>query len=320
MYKLWELKLSKEVYTFSNGNIFKPDYNPPTVDNYGNPLSNSGGDNGYGGGTNNGDYSDDDGEDDGDNGGSTDDDSDCLQPDANGNFTGDVTVPIFQDPPNDCEKLKQKTSDNPIIATRLHQLKVDGRTVEKGLRVNKNPATGDYVPSPILENNSGTNHIKIPMQIYTVVVAHTHPTVSVKYGMFSAPDILKMAENIKRVQSNSTSTVKFTEITHIVVFGGKTFALRFDDKASALKLVDILNDSKERAKFEEKLRDDYESDVNNLTNEDNTTIPKQQEHLYNFLADFGLNMSVYQANYDENNRVDTWDKINKHTTDREPCK
>lgn len=222
----------------------------------------------------------------------------------------------------DCKKLKHSISDHPIIKTRLNQLRLDGGNYEKGFRVNKRPTNNEYEPSPILDN-SGSNHINIPVYGYTTVVAHNHPSF-VFYKMFSAPDILKMAQIAKKIQNTSDSTVQLTEITHILVFENspgdfRTFALRFDNVASVQTLLGILNDAERRTQFQDDLKELYESDHNYQTALPETTISKQQGHLFKLLDKLNLSISLYEANFDNNNLVDNWQKINKDTLEKEPC-
>jgi hypothetical protein len=224
----------------------------------------------------------------------------------------------------DCKKLKHSISDHPIIKTRLNQLRLDGGNNEKGFRVNKRPTNNEYEPSPILDN-SGSNHINIPVYGYTTVVAHNHPN-SVFFKMFSAPDILKMALIAKRIQNTNDSTVQLTEITHILVFENspgdfRTFALRFDNVASAETLLDLLNNKNKKRDFEADLLEDYKSDHNYQTALPETTLAKQQKHLFKLLERYNLNISLYEANFDENNLVDSWQKIvvNGDVLSKEPC-
>jgi|GEM_PF-5445115 len=232
------------------------------------------------------------------------------------------TILIVDEEDPDCIKLKNLT-ENPIIKTRLKQLKDDNLIVEKGFKITKNHIAGEYQPSPILENNNGTNHINIEVNPYIAAIAHTH-TNNVFFKMFSAPDILKMAEMAYKVQSNSDTTVLLTEITHMLVFKNdtgefKTYALRFDDLESVLALQNIRNNKKKRKRFEKKLRNDYESNVNPVTYAYETDIYIQQRHLFSYLNNYNLNISLYEANYDAYGHVDTWQRINENDLQKEPC-
>ena len=140
---------------------------------------------------------------------------------------------------NNYDDLKELT-DVPEVKTKLWQLKTDSGSFEKGLRVNKHPQTDEYVPSPVLNNNNGTNHISILPQIYTSAIAHTHPN-DVAYKMFSGPDVLKLAQMANVMQTSGETTVEPLEITHIIVFENtagdfRTYALRFDDTQSLQRL------------------------------------------------------------------------------------
>lgn len=217
-----------------------------------------------------------------------------------------------------CADLKDSVSDVPLIKTRLKQLKDLDGNYEKGFSVDKNPNTGEHEPTAILNNNNGDKHISIPINSNTEVVAHTHPDSDV-FAMFSAPDIIKMIEIADQVVRDNSSTVNLLSITHILVVNGKTFALRFDDSFSVNMLNDIANDKKKRAKFDRRLKDLYESDFNSQSFQLETDIYKQQNHLYALFQQFGLSMSLYEANYDSNGLVDNWEKINKDTLEKEPC-
>ncbi|QMU64642.1 MAG: hypothetical protein GKR88_10305 [Flavobacteriaceae bacterium] len=209
-----------------------------------------------------------------------------------------------------------------MIKTRLNQLRMVSGNFEKGLRINKNPNTGAYVPSLIPGDNNGTNHINIVVHPYTAAIAHTHSN-DVAYKMFSAPDILKMAQIVNRVQSNANSTVLPLEITHILVVDNndtdKTYAIRFDDMQSIQILQDIISNKKKQQRFNKKLKNAYESDYSYQTYTDETDIFKQQRHLFKHLEKYNLNISLYEANFNDLGLVDHWQKINKETLEQEPC-
>jgi len=243
--------------------------------------------------------------------GNSDEVCDCVQ---QGETLGECNT--------DCAQLNT-LSDVPLIKSRLYDLKVASGNFEKGLKINKNPNNDEYVVSSVLDNNSGTNHINIIVNGFTAAIAHTH-TSSVAYKMFSAPDILKMAQMADRIQSENLSTVQLTEITHILVFENsagdfRTYALRFDDAESVQTLQDIANDRKAKRDFNKKLKKDYESDYSYETYTDETDILKQQRHLFDFLDNFNLNISIYEANFGDDGRIDNWQKINKNTLEQEPC-
>lgn len=133
-----------------------------------------------------------------------------------------------------------------------------------------------------------------------------------------------MASIAQKINAFGSSTVQFTNITFMVVFENgagnfKTFAIRFDDAASVQTLLDILNDPEDRIVFDEDLYYLYESDKNPQTYQNETTIGKQQRHLYNFLAANNLNMTLYEANLDNSGQVNNWEKISKDNLDKEPC-
>lgn len=237
---------------------------------------------------------------------------------------GEVGVLIIddeEDEVDDCMKLKEDITDQPIIKTRLHSMKVDSEFLEKGLRIDVDPNTGEYSPSEVLNNDNGEGHIKIDPNPYTVVVVHTHPEDNDDYyDMFSGSDIIKMGEITKYVQSGFNPVVNPVEITHILIVNGKTFALRFDDEASVQFLLDIYENVNLRSDFINDLHYAYDSDKGGPpTFQTTTTIFKQQRHIYNLFSKYNLNMSLYEANYDENNRIDNWQKINKETLQKDPC-
>ena len=227
---------------------------------------------------------------------------------------------------DDCLKLKEDISDVPLIKTRLYQLRqgLSSGNFEKGFKVNKHQGSGDYMAGTIQQNSSnGANQINIRPTFQTTVIAHTHPH-NVVYKMFSAPDILKMAEMANYVLNNTNSTVALTELTHIVVFKDgdqyKTFALRFDDIATAYNLINILNNPKDQRKFLKDLKKYYDSDNTGYpTYTSTTTLGKQQRHIFNLLDDNNLNMSLYEANFDNNGHIDSWQKINSNNLAKEPC-
>ncbi|WP_028872850.1 hypothetical protein [Psychroserpens burtonensis] len=101
-----------------------------------------------------------------------------------------------------------------------------------------------------LEYNNGEAHINIPVDPYTVVIAHTHPpSEDGYYAMFSEPDITKMGEIVNHVENSFSQSVPTIDITHIVIADGKTFAIRFDDAASVQKLLDIYSDKDKKKEF-----------------------------------------------------------------------
>jgi len=102
--------------------------------------------------------------------------TDCLQLNENGDCVGDLTSPLIKPKveKEDCKKLKEDISDVPLIHTRLHTMMVDSEFAETGLRVDINPSTGVYTPTPVLTDNNGEAHIKIRVNPYTVVIAHTY--------------------------------------------------------------------------------------------------------------------------------------------------
>ena len=317
-----------EPYTISSftecpeggGGGFNPtDPTGPLYDDYGNPYGNLGGGNNDGSTSSNPNSNDNN---DNSNDGTQGENTDCLQADANGNCPGDMTAVIIRgNDDNDCKKLKEDITDVPLIKTRLHTMKVDGEFAEKGLRVDIHPTTGKYTPTQVLNDNNATAHIKIPVNPYTVVIAHTHPPSDDDYyAMFSGPDIIKMGQIIKYVQSAFTQVVNPVEITHILIADGKTFALRFDDADSVQNLLDIYENKDKRKNFIKDLHDNYDSDNSGSPlHQSTTTIAKQQQHIFNLLADNNLNMSMYEANYNDNGFINDWQKINPETLQKENC-
>jgi hypothetical protein len=203
---------------------------------------------------------------------------------------------------------------------------VGNTNFEQGFKANKS-SNGNYAPGTIQTNNSnGGNQVNIRSNSQTTVIAHTHPA-SVDYKMFSAEDILKMAEMANKVENATQSNVQLTEITHIVMFNNnenpndpKAFALRFDNIASVQRLQNILNNPKQNRDFKKKLKSDYDDDNSGPPlYQSTTTIAKQQEHLFNLLDKNNLNISLYEANFDNNGFVNDWQKINKDSLAKEPC-
>ncbi len=175
----------------------------------------------------------------------------------------------------------------------------------------------------MLENNTGNcASVRKAPHGYASLIAHSHPSC-VGYKMFSAEDILKLANMATKVQSDTNSTVQLTELTHIIVFNDDglegTFAIRFDNEASVQALQNIANNEKDRKEFIKDLEKDYRSDFYNFNGTENTTIAKQQEHFFNHLEKYNLNISLYEGILDENNKVDHWKKINKDTLEQEDC-
>jgi len=221
---------------------------------------------------------------------------------------------------NPCAKLKELT-DTPLVRTRLNTMKVNGGNAEKGLRVDKQPNDGAYKPSQILDSNNGTAHINIRVNPFTEAIAHTHPPSGDGYfTMFAGPDIIKMGEMVKMVQSTFSPVVNPIDIAHILIADGMTFAIRFDDAASVQTLRDIYEDKDKKEDFKDDLEDAFKSDKSGPPlYQSTTTVAKQQRHIYKLLGKYNLNMSLYQANYDANGFISDWQKINKETLEKEPC-
>jgi len=255
-----------------------------------------------------------------------DDDTPCEEngltttiDDGNGGcISGEGLVMEFSDEEEEegCNDL-QEFSDIPVVRTRLHTLKGHSGDNEKGMRIDKNPNTGEYVPTPILSNTGGYRYINLRPSGYTVVIVHTHPPTDV-FSMFSGPDILEMGKVESLRSGTGGSTVNPVSITHILVVDGMTFALRFDDLASVIKLKNIYDDSDQRDKFNKKLLRYYESDKNSLTGLMETDIYKQQRHLFALLQEYNVNLSLYQADYSEGFIIG-WRKINKENLAKENC-
>ncbi len=242
-----------------------------------------------------------------------------LNPDPNPCDAGGAIGIIDEDVMNDCEELKQKVSDDEVTRNRLYQLTINEGQKEKGLRIDKNPITGTYQTSQVINPPNSFRQIKITTLPYTAMIAHSHPDDEV-YEMYSGPDIIKIAQIVKKVQNSSDTTVELTEITHILVTQDNYYAMRFDDKASALKLLEIFNDENDRSDFEDKLEKDYRNDnTGPPLYQDTSTIGSQMQHIYSLFAKYGLNMTIYKADKDADNRPTDWNKINKENLNEEPC-
>ena len=147
------------------------------------------------------------------------------------------------------------------------------------------------------------------MNPFTEVVVHTHPD-DILYALFSGPDIIKMEEVVYYTTSGFKHVVNHKDVTHILIAENRTFALRFDDEQSALKLRDIYLNKDIQKEFIKELHDDYDDDnTGHPLYQSTTDIFKQIDHLYNLFEAYEINMSLYEANYDSNNRITTWDKI-----------
>lgn len=271
-----------------------------------------------------------------------DEDATCINPppgDLNGDCLVDIKDCLYSgtdietcqcianggnetDCSNACGRLKA-LSDNQSVNSKLYTLKVDQGNFEKIFRADVNSSTGKYVVSPIINNNNGSNHATINVHHQSALIVHNHPD-NVYYKMFSAEDILKMAQIVKRIQDYGQSTVQLTSITHIIVFENspgdfKTYAIRMDDNQTAQILSNINSNKRSKRKFIRRLKDAYESDYSYQSYSDETDIFKQQRHLFKFLNKNNLNLSLYEANFDDNGRVDNWQKINKNTLESENC-
>lgn len=82
--------------------------------------------------------------------------------------------------------------------------------------------------------------------------------------------------------------------------------------------MNIYNNEKDITEFLRKLESDYDDSGAPLY-ENTTTIDKQLEHIYNLISHYGLNMTMYKANTDANNRITDWKRINKENRNEEPC-
>ncbi|WP_452219200.1 hypothetical protein [Lacinutrix undariae] len=252
-----------------------------------------------------------------------DDDTPCEEngltttiDDGNGGCITGTGVVVELPERNNCIDLKEFT-DIPLVKTRLNTLKNDGGNFEKGMRIDKNPNTGEYVPTPILSNTGAYREINLYPSGYTEVIVHTHPPTDV-FSMFSGPDILEMGKVASLIEGVSASTVASVSITHILVTDGMTFALRFDDIASVTKLKNIYEDPEQKKKFNKRLLKLYKKDKNSLTGLGETDIYKQQRHLFAFLQEYNVNLSLYQADQ-SGGFITGWRKINKETLAKENC-
>lgn len=205
------------------------------------------------------------------------------------------------------QKLKAIT-DILDIKSKLHTMKNNADFVEYGMRINRNPENDALVASPIVTSNK-PNYVRLSVVHLTEVFVHTHPTGK-PYPMYSGPDIIKMGEMIYKISNGPESVVNKLDVTHILIADGRTFALRFDDLESTLKLRDIYLDEKKKDKFIKTLHSNYKSDVSDIPPHlPDTDIFKQQEHMFNLFKAYSLNMSLYEANYDSNGRITTWEKV-----------
>ncbi len=262
--------------------------------------------------------------------------NDCLQVDTNGNCVENLTGALILDEEeeedgNDCERLKEIT-DVPDIRNKLKQMKPssDNSNGEKGLRIYDHPSLG-ITASNILNENNSSNHISIPItSMFTMAIAHNHPmnnqsAVYTEYEMYAGPDIMKLGEILRVIDLDQQDTVDPLDVTHFLVTksssnNDRTFALRFDDLISIQKFMDVFNNIKKREKFIRTLQNKYKSDVGDPPlYESTTTRSKQQKHIYDLLANYDINMSMYEANYDASGYVNDWQKINKTTLNKENC-
>ncbi len=224
---------------------------------------------------------------------------------------------------NECGRLKA-LSDVPSIKSKLQTVQQDSGNHEKIFRIDINSNTGEYLPSPIIEDNNGSNHANISVHHQTTAVVHSHPT-SVKYKMFSADDILKLVQIVQRIQDFGVSTVQYLNITQMVVYRENNtfgfFAIRFDDIQSIQVLLHVRNNKRKQREFKRRIKNAYQNDWNYSTYTDETTISKQQAHLYEVLEDYGLNMTIFEVNFNaEDWNIDSWDKVDKNdTTIKIPC-
>jgi hypothetical protein len=219
---------------------------------------------------------------------------------------------------NACDKLKAIT-DIPLVKTRLNILRQSTNLdFEKGMRISRNPTNNNYVPSDIVESINDCDAVRISTNEFVEIIIHTHPAC-VGYEMFSGPDILIMAQIAGKVNNSTETTVQQDQITQIILFDSRIYALKFDNPSTIQALIDILNDKKRRKDFERDLLDSYNNDVNSMTFQNETTIFKQQEHLFEHLENYNLNMSIYEGIYDDNNEVSEWKKINKDNLEQQDC-
>lgn len=265
------------------------------------------GDNGYtsGGYTSGGGY----------NGGSTNSSTNYNAP--NGAIA--ISDALVGDKEKPCQFLKDSITNNPLTKQYLFQMKQQGATGnEKGLRIQRNNTTHINQPSPnhVINTNNGSHFVTIFVNSSTIAVAHTHPDDDA-VEMFSYNDIFKLAEMYYYTQNNSE--IETTSLTHILITHGETYAIQFDDVDSAQTLLEIYQNVKEHDQFAKKLSNLYQP-YNSSTFSNDLLSPKEQKRaMFRLLEEYNINISLYQANYDNTGKIDSWQEIDKTTIEKKPC-
>ena len=228
---------------------------------------------------------------------------------------GDDIIIIEEDETEEdqCDKLTNLTNEPSNVRTRFNQLKNHGGDYEKGFTIDivMNSAKSNANP---LEGDNSTHNVSLKPNYLTYSIAHNHPNDD-DFLFFSGEDVLNIAP-----LSTSFGGPGYDDAatyTLFLVAAGRTFALTFDDWESILELRRIYNNSEERESFIVDLRNEYYDDVR-LTQGLDTSILKQQKRLFQFLSDYNINATFFEASY-TNGFITQWSKINKNTQALEPC-
>jgi len=228
---------------------------------------------------------------------------------------GDDIIIIEEDETEEdqCDKLTNLTNEPSNVRTRFNQLKNHGGDYEKGFTIDIVMNTAKSNANP-LEGDNSTHNVSLKPNYLTYSIAHNHPNDD-DFLFFSGEDVLNIAP-----LSTSFGGPGYDDAatyTLFLVAAGRTFALTFDDWESILELRRIYNNSEERNNFSSRLLNKYQKDVK-IQQGLNTSLLKQQRRLYDFLSSKNINLTFYEAKY-ENGFISGWEKINKTTLNKEPC-
>ena len=216
-------------------------------------------------------------------------------------------------PINDCESLNNLTNSTTNIKTRFNQLKNHEGDFEKGFTIDVTLNSDDFTASNMQgdQEKYKLNILRTPLSF---AMTHSHPN-SDDFLFFSGEDILSIA-----ALANSYSGPNFYNFGTFTVFlvtDDRTFALRFEDNDSMSTIIDISSNKRSRKNFIKRLLKNYAKDIN-LTTGENTNISKQQRRLFDLLDELNLNLSFYEATY-EDGFINNWEEINTETLAKEPC-
>jgi len=213
---------------------------------------------------------------------------------------------------NPCEDLKNLT-DIPSIRQRFKELLTTNVINEQAFVVNIGLQNADPTASPLV--STGQSHgVSAPTTALSFAETHNHPNEE-DYAFFSGQDVLA----IRALQGYGGPGFNVASIyTLFLISNGRTFAVKFNDFQSIAILQEIAANKRQATRFVRRVIREYDRDVNPLLAQ-RTSVPEQQRRLYDYLESINVNVTFFEATYDDNNFIDEWEKVNRESLAKEPC-